>query len=199
MPGLEDPVRARPLPIRTNLDTSSAERRVDGGKSTAEAPLKSIHDDETGVVANGTHTNGTSDPLREVVNASMAPMLSPVAELRTPSPTQNRPFEHESTGVNGLLKAAKIATAKQVVAENGTSKMDQPPDHGRLSSVPIASASGKPAAPTKIANEKARNEWQTASGGRNKHKKNKSSAGTKSPHGLGGQYLQASDMERKGG
>lgn len=197
----EDYSRVRPLPIRTEFDVHHHEQLASSSRKHSAGDVspmsKAAPEPQPGLTPNGLHLNGHHEmsPLN-------GPMLSPVAELRTPSPTRKGVFEHDSPEVNGLLRTTKVANAKQVASENGLPRPEVKPGHERRGSAPNPSATGKTVGPSKAASGVAQapktNEWQTASSSRHKHKKNKSNAGTKS-NGSGGQPMPANESERKGG
>ncbi|KAF7188906.1 Poly(A) RNA polymerase cid13 [Pseudocercospora fuligena] len=206
-PPSEDLARVRPLtlPIRTDFDLPSERRSGDRKASDAVSPTSQPKADHRATLSpNGAipHVNG-SNPHYPESNPLTAPLLSPVAELRTPSPTQSRAFENASPEANGnLYKATKIAAAKQTANENVPPKPEIRPTHQRKGSAPMLSTPApvpvqpKPASPQNAA--PAKNEWQMAGSVRNKHKKSKSNVGPK-PNGSGGQPMPANESERKGG
>lgn len=152
------------------------------------------------LLPNGTapHTNGINGHLHESTQLP-APLLSPVAELRTPSPTQSRSFDsHASPEASGNLpKTAKINNAKQVAKENHVPMTE--PKHERKNSAANKAAPGKGNAQSNSTSTASQqNQWQQASS-RKPHKKNKSTAGANSPNGSGGQPLPVNEAERKGG
>ena len=204
--------RVHSLPIRPSLDTSSMPERPDASEkapSSSSSPRVSPPPrikpmSKLNFSPNGTpvSANGTSDHFHETTPIS-APLLSPVAELRTPSPTHPSVFERESPTANGLIKAAKIANAKQ--AERGE---NEPPasltatKHERKGSAPnltVNNAAKSPTLPTPTsALSGNQNPWQQAT--RKGHKKSKSTAAAKTPQGQGsGQPIPANEAERKGG
>ena len=149
----------------------------------------------------GSRTNGlpqtTNGNLEHHVSASAsnAPLLSPVAELRTPSPTHPVRFDKD-VQTNGAHWPAKITSVTQIAQnENGQAK------HERKGSAPSPtakpSAGDHPVLPSLTASSSG-NPWQQAVGKRS-HKKSKSNVGRKSPNALGGQPLPANESERKGG
>lgn len=164
---------------------------------------------------NGTAQNapGLSEPYPELSNLSAAPLLSPVAELRTPSPTHQFRFESQDSPqhphANGLVKTPKGAPAKGLERENKLPDPTPAPTasatttkHERKGSAPnpttATSKAGKiPSAPSTLAAGlpamAEKNPWQQATG-RKGHKKNKSSANT-----AGGQRSPVIEGERKGG
>lgn len=149
---------------------------------------------------NGTvpHTNGINGHLHE--NGHLpAPLLSPVAELRTPSPTQSRSFDnHASPEASGNLpRAAKINNAKQVAKENHMPASDFRHERKGSAANKATTVKGN-AQPASTISASQQNQWQQASSKKG-HKKNKSQAGTNSPNGSGGQPLPLNESERKGG
>lgn len=194
----EDLPRLRPVQVRTNFEQSSSDLVPEGVPPTRH----STSDVRASLSPNGTHLNGLDGHHHELSPVTTA-MLSPVAELRTPSPTHTRVFEHEYPKTNGLLKTAKVTDAKQVLNENQHSKAGVKVEHERKGSATVPSAPGNASKgmtiqpiPPYVPSPK--NEWQTASGGKNKHKKNKSIAGARA-NGVGTQPFPPFDFERKGG
>ena len=148
--------------------------------------------------SNGTPhgANGIAEHFNDISPLTAAPLLSPVAELRTPSPT-HKAFEtqHSPQKPNGFVKAAQIANAKQADRSENVRPIDT--KHERKGSMPNSAAS-KPAkspilpSPLSAASQ---NPWQQAPTKKG-HKKNKSSVGPKTQQG---QPLPVNDAERKGG
>ena len=226
----EEAARARPYPLRTDFERRRSPDKSDTGSarfpSSAEVTPPSSPRGKQGLrhgfYPNGTpqNANGVSEHFPDNLPLA-APLLSPVAELRTPSPTQQRQFDArpDSSPANGSLqRAAKIANANQV--ERSTE--NQPPPfnskHERKGSAPASSTptSATAAATTQrpfpsvprsppshiptvggMNSNNAINPWQQAT--RKGHKKNKSSSAAKSPLGPGGQPLPMNETERKGG
>ena len=204
---------SRPLPLRTNFERTAPDQILSNERRTS-SPLQSptcAPKQDRGLMLspNGTapHVNGINGQLHESTPLSAAPLLSPVAELRTPSPTRSRGFDsHESPEANGgLFKAAKIANAKQVAKEAASE--NQPPyqfsKHERQGSASMAVES-KPSSTTKESEPKSASQtssnhssWQQVP--KKAHKKSKSTSGAKSSNGSGGQPLPANEFERKGG
>ncbi|KAI5362422.1 putative PAP/25A-associated, Nucleotidyltransferase superfamily [Septoria linicola] len=205
----EDLSRYRPQPLRTGFDPSGLERRTSDSEALSPTQ-KPVPDRRTSLSPNGTHLNGVNGHHHELapMQPLAAPMLSPVAELRTPSPTHAKAFDHDSPKVNGLLKKAQLAEAKQALLESQPPKSGMKPGHERRGSAPTSSSSA-----TTASNGKAQptqnlamnmptpkpHEWQMASGGKKQHKKNKSTASVKGANGSGGQPLPVNELERKGG
>lgn len=213
------------LPIR-NLDTAFAPERAEPSKKTpSSAQILSSPRLKTGpklnLSPNGTPQNGNNTPEQYHHEPTPAPLLSPVAELRTPSPTHSNAFDRESPRANGLVKAAKLANAKQAqrgendqpvspTAKLGENEPSVSPTikHERKGSAPNpttpkatpAKSPGSPtAAPAWNTNATVnQNPWQQAT--RKGHKKSKSSGATKSTLALSsGQPLPANESEKKGG
>ncbi|KAK4625088.1 Poly(A) RNA polymerase cid13 [Fulvia fulva] len=203
----------RPLPLRTNLDRSAPEQMLSMERRTTsplQSPTCGTKPDRGLMLSpNGLtpHVNGVNGHLHESTSLSAAPLLSPVAELRTPSPTRSRGFDtYESPEANGgLFKAAKIANAKQVAKEvvNENQAPHEPFKHERQGSASIM-AESRPSAATKESEPKSalqtvtnQSSWQQVP--KKTHRKSKSMAGSKSANGFGGQPLPANESERKGG
>ncbi|KAK5128045.1 hypothetical protein LTR85_005162 [Meristemomyces frigidus] len=201
--------RVRSLPFRTAhlehaqdgperlevADRTPPSPQISASPRMKAGPKLSLSPNGTPHVPNGLSEHFHDLPLT-------APLLSPVAELRTPSPTQAHAFDkHESPQVNGFMKATMLAKAKQA----GRDENDTPPaaetKHERKGSAPNPAA-GRPArsptalTPTSTLNATAtRNEWQQAT--RKGHKKSKSTvAPAKNPQG---QPIPVNEFERKGG
>ncbi|KAK3110901.1 hypothetical protein LTR53_014349, partial [Teratosphaeriaceae sp. CCFEE 6253] len=143
-----------------------------------------------------------------------APLLSPVAELRTPSPTQTHLFDtQESPRANGLFRAAHIAHAKQASMSSehaAPMSLQERALHERQGGTPNSVAAGKSAALAKSPTmgmtpgsaSREPNPWQQVQAGKKGHKKSKSTAtGVPSGRGIGGggQPLPVNEGERKGG
>ena len=223
-PGSDDPIktigdqelsRVQSLPSRPTLDTAVASERTDFREQAVSSPrispsprFKSGSKLNFSPIDTPQRANGTSDHFQESTPIA-APLLSPVAELRTPSPTHPNAFDRDSPTANGLVRAAKIANAKQADrGENELSLLTGSPTtktHERKGSAPNptlnkpAKSPTLPVTPTS-ANQN-QNPWQQAIG-RKGHKKSKSSAGAvvaKGANGSGGQLMPANESERKGG
>lgn len=204
---LGDVARARPMPIRTDFD-SPPEQRPIGERQPSDAVSPTSlpkPDPRLSLSPNGIshRVNGNHGHYPEA-NPLTAPLLSPVAELRTPSPTQSRALDNASPEINGhIFKASKLAAAKQALGENVTAKENAKSTHQRKGSAPMLSTPDQSTLPTKPPSAQGsapvKNEWQTAGPVRNKHKKSKSNAGPKAPNGSGGQPMPVNEAERKGG
>ena len=203
------PDRAEPMPSSSSSPAETATPRLKPSPKLALSP-------------NGTSngTSGSPDAFHESTPVTIAPLLSPVAEMRTPSPTHSLPFDRESptaTANGGLMKAAKIANAKQF--ENRENERTAPLSptatrHERKGSAPnptiskpaksptfplsMASMASTPTAtelaPAAVSAAANHNAWQTVP--RKGHKKSKSTTGSRNPQGP---PLSVFENERKGG
>ena len=194
-----------PAPVMEQ--TASTERQSSPTRISPSPKFKS--GPKLNLSSNGTppNVNGSTEKFQDATPL-VAPLLSPVAELRTPSPTHANAFEKESPQANGLVCVAKLANAKQ--AERGVEN-ERPipvtsPKHERKGSAPnpttiIRQAAKSPTLPTPTSANQNQNPWQQAT--RKGHKKSKSTAGgPKSPNAVtagGGQAMPANENERKGG
>jgi hypothetical protein len=168
------------------------------------------------LTSNG-HTSVQNETILDSLPLSAAPLLSPVAELRTPSPTKNfDTFDSpQQAQINGIVKAAKIANARQAQRdENDKPRFTETRNersratpaglgigNGGSGRQPLVKPSSTQLSQQNVANGNGqRNEWQPAPG-RKSHKKNKSSSGgqPRSPRAHGGEPLPANENERKGG
>jgi len=133
------------------------------------------------------------DRFADVAPTIAHPILSPVAELRTPSPTSSK--GHTSPKVESHIKAVQAANAKlnektNSIVANGAMKLESPQSKSTLSETgdsPNHIASGF--------NIQA-GQWQQAT--RKGHKKGKSAGNVKSLSS-GGEPMPANELERKGG
>lgn len=203
--------QVRSLPLRVgNMGPKEVTERVEPGDQIPPPTNLSSPRRKAGSIfalsPNGVpqSLNGMPEKFHEPTQSS-APLLSPVAELRTPSPTQAHAFDkQESPQANGLMRAANIANAKQ--AENGDS-VRPVLIHERKGSAPIPTTPSKPAKspmlPTSssagsgangLSTASNPNPWQQAT--RKSHKKSKSSANARA---IQGQVMPTHDVERKGG
>lgn len=208
--GDNDLSRVRSLPLRPALDTAVPPERTEVSEQVAASPRilpspRFKSGPKLNFSPNGTsqNTNGTSEHFQEVAPVP-APLLSPVAELRTPSPTRSNAFERDSPQTNGLIRAARFANSKQ--AERGENEVPLSPTskgHERKGSAPnptSAQPAKSPTLPTPTVTGSAsqnQNPWQQAT--RKGHKKSKSSGGAKASNVSGGQPLPVNEAERKGG
>lgn len=130
---------------------------------------------------------GVNESMQTMAQLSMLPLLSPVAEIRTPSPTHGRAAEVPKPGSqHKLAHNVQIANGKPVEAtsksHNGGSGRN---DGGKHHSSGNASA----------------NSWQQAPSKKG-HKKNKSNTagkGSHTPKAGAGEPLPANEADRKGG
>lgn len=202
------------LPLRTHdfvgQDVDAhAERR---SSSPAVSPTtRRASGPRVSATANG-HSSSHDEPAMEPLPTSAAPLLSPVAELRTPSPTKTfDTFDSpQQSQVNGLVKAAKLANAKQAQRdENDKPRSNEQKSERKApnTGLGIGNGNGNKQPSTKSSAQQAnsnpggqKNEWQPAPG-RKSHKKNKSTASgqPRSPRGHGGEPMPANENERKGG
>ncbi|KAK0977585.1 hypothetical protein LTS01_013050 [Friedmanniomyces endolithicus] len=206
--------RIRSLPLRTtNLDRYGIPEQID----TAQR-LPSPQRNSPSVRAKqgprlNLSPNGTSPVLNGLPEAFhdppplTAPLLSPVAELRTPSPTQAHVFDRQESphATNRLFKAAtQLAHLRQT--ENNLPLNLNTTKHERASSALNPSpAAGKVAkSPTALASSALTptggnlNPWQQVQAGKKGHKKSKSTSASVARSG-GGQALPVDAGERKGG
>lgn len=202
----EDLSRYRPMQINTKFDQARLDRRPSIPTNESISPTqKPIPDLRASLSPNGTHLNSINGHHHEL-NPITPAMLSPVAELRTPSPTHVKAVDHDSSKRNGLLRTAKVADAKQVMHEHQHLKADTKVDQERKGGASAVAAPQTTAAasrspisleipPYKPKNE-PKNEWQPVPDRKNKHKKSKSTASTKAANG---QISPVNDFERKGG
>jgi hypothetical protein len=203
----------RPLPLRTSdLETQSgiersepADRQPSSPRISPGSKPKTGH--KLALSPNGTSqtANGFPETFHEPPaahnNGHHAPLLSPVAELRTPSPTQAHAFEKQESPQNGLMKAAKIANARQFERNENGHPGSAASVHERKGSAPnptLNTRPGKsptlpagPATPGGLTVKSNQNEWQQAT--KKGHKKSKSTAGPRS------HTMPANEAERKGG
>lgn len=219
MPTTEDLLRTRPLPLRTDFDQST--ERADASERRQSSPhlsptTKPQNDLRLNQIspsngapqcANGSHESYRDATPHSANPHSAAPLLSPVAELRTPSPTHPRGFDSQDLpeANGGLVKAAKIANAKQAEKEATESRENRGPridsGHERRGSAPNPvnnkpAPGSKPGPQPQASTQHNQSPWQQVP--KKGHKKNKSSA-TKPPNGSGGHPLPANESERKGG
>ncbi|CAK4034043.1 Poly(A) RNA polymerase cid13 [Lecanosticta acicola] len=210
----DEGLRARPLSLRTRSvrppeHSEYSARRPSSPNLSPTSKSKSDRRFTPTSPPNGTmnHMNGSQERYHESTPHSAAPLLSPVAELRTPSPTHSRGFDsQEVPETNGLVKAAKIANAKQVEREAAEGRENRAPridsGHERRVSAPIP-ASNKPVQGSTFGHQQQgqgatnQSSWQQVP--KKGHKKNKSTAAARTQNGSGGHSLPANEAERKGG
>lgn len=139
-------------------------------------------------------------------------ILSPVAEMRTPSPTSSKWAGSPSSHMAGSVKPVQIVNGThktKPIFPNGVSKLDtQPlkPFNTQHSEANARSAATATTTFTSPSNESTHNQpvdstnaWQQAT--RKGHKKSKSASGSKIVNGLknGGEPMPANEADRKGG
>lgn len=186
-----------------NAPESSADAQPDRAEPITAAKGPSRTSPHLTLSPNGTPTKGAGASHAHNEPASAAPLLSPVAELRTPSPTLSARFEGQAwpQQMNGIDKYAKITSAKQVGENKSPVTKSSPMEtkHERKSSAPsltIASnqQATSPVIPTPMsAGLPDKNGWQQAIS-RKGHKKNKSMANAANM-----QRSPVIEAERKGG
>jgi hypothetical protein len=212
---------SHPLPLRTaDLDSHDSETRAERRPSSpAISPTTCRSSNQRLPQTSNGHGSSQNETIIDGLPLSAAPLLSPVAELRTPSPSKNfDTFDSpQQAQINGIVKAAKIASAKQAqrdendkprFADTRNDRRATPAGLGigngsssrQSAAKPSSSQSSQQSSSNSNSNGQ-RNDWQPAPG-RKSHKKNKSSSGgqPRSPraHG-GGEPLPANENERKGG
>jgi hypothetical protein len=210
---------SHPLPLRTtDFDVQDTNSRTDRRPSSpAISPTTCRNSNQRLPLTSNGHTSVQNETILDSLPLSAAPLLSPVAELRTPSPTKNfDTFDSpQQAQINGIVKAAKIANARQAQRDENDKPRFTETRNERSRATPAGLGIGngssgrqplvKPSS-TQLSQQNAangngqRNEWQPAPG-RKSHKKNKSSSGgqPRSPRAHGGEPLPANENERKGG
>lgn len=149
-----------------------------------------------------TSTTG-SEHIPDISPLTTAPLLSPVAELRTPSPTSSRGVDSPK---GDLARTAQIANGKlaehedkgrPVVAKTPAKKEMLKENTCKAKAAPAPGTDGGKSYPGHAQQGK---EWQPAPG-RKTHKKNKSSVG-RNGNGApksGGEPMPLNEADRKGG
>lgn len=208
-----DLARTYSLPLRqmdtnlpdldTNVDRYAASPRISPSPRSRMAPRLDLSPNGQHATSNGTSGTYEAAPVS-------AALLSPVAELRTPSPTHPQSFgKQDSPQKNGFVKAAQIASAKQVHREENekpSSKADTKHERKVSNAPPVPqgkTSSKSPTQPTPVSAgglsaTQEKNPWQQATG-RKGHKKNKSNAGGQARGDRHGEPMPANENERKGG
>jgi hypothetical protein len=133
-------------------------------------------------------SSGINDSMQAVLlHSAMGPLLSPVAEIRTPSPAMGRAAEQSK-----LASHHKFAQHVQIV--NGKHADATPKSQNGNAN---RSDGGKHQAPTSNPNSS----WQQAPArkGHKKSKSNTASKGSHAPKTGGGEPLPANEADRKGG
>jgi hypothetical protein len=206
------------LPLRTtDFDVHAADVRTDRRPSSPAISPTTCRTSNQRLpqISNG-HASAQNETILDTLPLSAAPLLSPVVELRTPSPSKNfDTFDSpQQAQINGIVKASKLANAKQVQRdENEKPRFPDARNERRTTPAGLGIGNGSSArqAATKssalqqfqqniVNGNGQRNEWQPAPG-RKSHKKNKSSYSgqPRSPRAHGGEPLPANENERKGG
>ncbi|KAI4726808.1 hypothetical protein E4T49_05433 [Aureobasidium sp. EXF-10728] len=152
------------------------------GVSSQAAPVSRVQD------INHASSSNLNDSMQAAsLHAAMGPLLSPVAEIRTPSPATGRAAEPSKLGPHHkLAQNVQIVNGKHAEAmsksQNGNSNRNE---------------NGKHQAPANNAN----NSWQQAPArkGHKKSKSNTASKGSHVPKTGGGEPLPANEADRKGG
>lgn len=137
-----------------------------------------------------THSSPTNfhEPTKDASpHPPMVPLLSPVAEIRTPSPAAGRTAETSKPGPHHkLAQNVQIVNGKQAEAASKPHNGSLGRNDGTKNPVPVGNS------PVST--------WQQAPA-RKGHKKNKSNTAPKGPHAArtGGEPLPANEADRKGG
>ncbi|OQO13621.1 hypothetical protein B0A48_01850 [Cryoendolithus antarcticus] len=210
--------RAQTLPLRV-MDEAATE------STGSEKPLASPHvapsprirtSPQLQLVPNGTahHSNGINEQYPELLPVSAQPLLSPVAELRTPSPTHQRLFEPHSSPsrvrTNGISPIVPLTngkgyaqrtencapTAKSPITNGVKAKSPTTATIDKRKPLPNSMAPPPPPTPLDEPHEPAqdKNPWQPVTS-RKGHKKSKSAANAGSPR----EGMPSDISERKGG
>lgn len=142
-------------------------------------------------------TRPSSEQVIDVSPLTSASVLSPVAEMRTPSPTSSKWASSPVKNIADIVRSAQILNgslneARPIIAV-GTAKPE--PSLSRQST----EATGQFAAPAMEASVEHGNAWQQAT--RKGHKKSKSTTGSRSLNGVknGGEPMPVNEADRKGG
>lgn len=213
-----EPHYAHPLPLRTaDYNGHEVDSRPDRRTSSPGISPTTRRTSGSRLPATSNEQAGSQEEtVLDAVPVSAGPLLSPVAELRTPSPTKTYDtFDSpQQSQVNGVFKAAKIATAKQAQRdenEKPKSSESKPERKATPAGLGIGNSNGNGNGNKQSAAKSSgqqppitaggqKGEWQPAPG-RKSHKKNKSTAGgqPRSPRTHGGEPMPANESERKGG
>jgi hypothetical protein len=207
-----------PLPLRTTDFTGQdadvrAERRP---SSPAVSPTTCRTSNARLPQPSNGHASSQVDSMLDGLPLSAAPLLSPVAELRTPSPSKNfDTFDSpQQAQINGIVKGARSAHARQSQRdENDKPKSSEAPrgmakatplglgiGNGSNNRHPVPKGYTQPSQQSSMTSNGQKNEWQQAPG-RKAHKKTKSTSSgqPRSPKVHGGEAMPANENERKGG
>lgn len=133
-----------------------------------------------------------------------APLLSPVYETRTPSPTAHRRSEHmPSLSLNGISPIVNGFPTKGSSSTNGRAHGTRP---GRIPLTPVEGSDGATHQQIKTPSSATSSTtgWQSAGGKKSKKNKQRShskstSAGNSNAKPRGGEPMPANASERKGG
>ena len=203
--------RMRSLPLRmNNMDRYGATERIDTGERATSpqrisSSVRPKQSPRLNLSPNGASPNGLHEAFHDP-SPLTAPLLSPVAELRTPSPTHS--FDRmESPRTNGLFKATHIANASKQAeqrGENGAPPMslrdrslhERQGSAANSGKLPAKSPTTSGVTPTSGSGNP--NPWQQVQTGKKGHKKSKSTSAP-SARGAGGQAVPVNESERKGG
>ena len=190
----------RTLPLRTN--DSDLQNGSEPFDSTRIAPSpRGRAGSRLAMSPNGITANTLPENFRDMPPLN-APLLSPVAEMRTPSPTQHRIFDKQDSPrsyANGLKGALNLRNENAQLSLLNTK-------HERKGSVPVAGSGNKTPTMATISSTAAAmqsnangNPWLQAT--RKGHKKSKSTNGpVRDESGSGtGQPMPANEADRKGG
>lgn len=153
------------------------------------------------------NANGDRKTVPEVAAplTSAGPVLSPVEEARTPSPTVNRGPDFSRPGPHRkLVQAAQVANGKSSGDQSASSKKENQPTRSSGPSASQTTGADAAAAARPQQTSTAANAWQQAPT-RKSHKKTKSTANGKNASQSrlggsgGGEPLPANEADRKGG
>jgi hypothetical protein len=212
-----DPFRGFPLPLRM-VDSNSSDQesytdrgppspRISPSPRTKIAPRLSLSPNGKALPI-----NGVGEPYADIPPLSAAPLLSPVAELRTPSPTHARLFDGRESPqrlhTNGGPKSATLVNGSTSHREENNKPVPklETRQHERKASIPsIAPVPGerlKPQSHSPATHNSAngaldKNPWQQAPT-RKGHKKSKSTAAAGHMRS-NGEPMPVNEHERKGG
>ncbi|KAK3671984.1 hypothetical protein LTR78_008159 [Recurvomyces mirabilis] len=217
----QDPARPPTLPLRTS-NPEMPENKQPSPPQVASSPMRLKNGPRLALSPNGLTQSTNGLGLSDFHDPALtAPLLSPVAELRTPSPTQAHVFDkQESPQANGLVKVVQIANARNSFDRK---ENDRPakaasattsPRHERQGSAPNAGAKqittnlnsntvkggSVPLTPVSAGDNqqslgRQENPWMQVQSGKKGHKKSKSSV----VQGRHAQAVAVGEGEKKGG
>jgi hypothetical protein len=209
---------AHPLPLRTtDFNGQDADARTERRPSSPAISPTTCRTSNARLpqISNG-HASSQVESVLDGLPLSAAPLLSPVAELRTPSPSKTfDTFDSpQQAQINGIVKGSRLPTARQPQrdendkprsgeAAKGVSKATPTGlgiGNGSSSRQPTLKSSTQLSQQTTMTSNGQKNEWQQAPG-RKAHKKSKSTSSgqSRSPKVHGGEAMPANENERKGG